>query len=137
MCHAQVLENIAALQRDGAYLGAFSIPGASAEALDYRKAVLHAHQATPRRPSIVPGQIAAALAGQFGDVHASDRTSGSELFVNPLMGIYFTFDLPGLARSVQYLHRLEDTQTLLQVRLAIEEHRNAITQDRRRRPIPH
>jgi hypothetical protein len=136
VCHAHVLENIAGLEREGAYLGAFSIPGSSAEALAYRKAVRRAHEATPLRPSIVHGQIAAALAGEFGDVHASDRTAGSELFVNPLMGIYFTFDLPGLARSVQYLHRLADTQTLMQVRLTIEEHRNTIT-PRPRRPIPH
>ncbi len=34
--HVQVLENIAALDRDAAYLGAFSVPGASREAQLYR-----------------------------------------------------------------------------------------------------
>ncbi len=136
VCHALALENVAALEREGGYLGAFSIPGSSAEARLYREAVAHAQQATPVRPSIVNSQIAAALAGEFGNVHASDRTRGSELFVNPLMGIYFTFDLPLLAGSVYYLDRLEGTQTLMQVSLAIEEYRLSVT-PRTRRAIPH
>ena len=127
VCHAQVLENIAALERDGAYLGAFSIPGSSTEARLYQQAVLHAQQATPLRPSIVHAQIGAALAGEFGDVHASARTRKSELFVNPLMSIYFTFDLPGVARSVHYLNMLEGTRSPMQVSLAIDEYRESIT----------
>jgi hypothetical protein len=136
VCHALALENIAALERQGGYLGAFSIPGSSAEARLYRLAVEHAQQATPLRPSIGHAQIAAALAGEFGNVHASDRTRGSELFINPLMGIYFTFDLPALASSVHYLNRLEGTQTLLQVSMAIEGYRLSVT-PRTRRSIPH
>jgi hypothetical protein len=40
--HVQVLENLAALDRDGGYLGALSIPGASREAVLYRDAVADA-----------------------------------------------------------------------------------------------
>ncbi|BCB78429.1 hypothetical protein Pflav_048390 [Phytohabitans flavus] len=64
--HVQVLENIAALDRDGGYLGALSIPGHSREAALYRDAVADAQAATPERPSIVNGQIAAATRGAFG-----------------------------------------------------------------------
>ncbi|WP_203736346.1 DUF1152 domain-containing protein, partial [Catellatospora chokoriensis] len=42
ICHAHVLENLAALQRDGAFLGALSIPPGSAEAAAYCDAVAHA-----------------------------------------------------------------------------------------------
>jgi hypothetical protein len=59
--------------------------------------VADAQAATPLRPSIVNGQIAAALRGAFGDVQTTRRTSGSELFVNPLMAVYFTVDLDGPA----------------------------------------
>ena len=61
-------------------------------------AVAYAQLHTPTRPSIVNGQIAAAIAGEFGDVRFTERTRGSELFVNPLMAMYFTVDLAGLAR---------------------------------------
>ncbi|WP_313885879.1 DUF1152 domain-containing protein [Fodinicola feengrottensis] len=53
VCHAQVLENLAALDRDGSYLGAFSIPSRSAEAQAYLDAVAYAQAMTPLRPSIV------------------------------------------------------------------------------------
>jgi hypothetical protein len=58
--HVQVLENLAALDREGGYLGALSIPSGSREAALYRDAVTAAQAATPQRPSIVNGQIAAA-----------------------------------------------------------------------------
>ncbi|MBB5804128.1 hypothetical protein F4560_003896 [Saccharothrix ecbatanensis] len=136
VCHAHVLENLAALQREGGYLGAFSIPPESAEARAYLDAVAHARAATPLRPSIVNGQIAAALSGSFGDVALSSRTAGSELFVNPLMALYFAVDLPLLAAGVGYLPRLEHTDDAFQIALAIEHHRHDLD-PRPRRPIPH
>ncbi|MEO6086696.1 MAG: DUF1152 domain-containing protein [Umezawaea sp.] len=136
VCHAHVLENLAALHRDGAYLGALSIPPDSAEARSYLDAVAHAQAATPLRPSIVHGQIAAALSGEFGDVRFTDRTAGTELFVNPLMAVYLAVDLPGLARRVAYLDRLEDTETAMDVVTAIAEHRST-GERRRHRVFPH
>ena len=107
--HVEVLENLAALDRDGGYLGALSIPGASREAELYRDAVADAQAATPARPSIVHGQIAAATGGAFGDVQFTRRTSDSTLFVNPLMAMYFTVDLDKLAARCLYLDRIENT----------------------------
>ncbi len=42
VCHAHVLENLTALDRDGAYLGALTIPSNSQEAKLYLDAVAHA-----------------------------------------------------------------------------------------------
>jgi hypothetical protein len=136
VCHAHVLENLAALDRAGGYLGALSIPSASPEARAYLDAVADAQAATPARPSIVNGQIAAALRGEFGNVSFTLRTAGGELFVNPLMGLYFSVDLPVLAASVGYLDRLRDTRTMVEVALAIENYRDETTR-RERRTIPH
>ncbi len=126
VCHSHVLENLAALDRAGGYLGALSIPSASPEAQAYRDAVAHAQAATPIRPSIVNGQIAAALRGEFGNVAFTSRTAGSELFVNPLMGMYFTVDLSTLAASVGYLDRLRETETMLDVARVITDHRDTV-----------
>jgi hypothetical protein len=134
--HVQVLENIADLDRDGAYLGAFSIPSSSREAGLYRDAVAYAQAATPMRPSIVNGQIAAALAGQHGDVRFTRRTNGSTLFVNPLMAMYFTFDLAGLAKHNLYLDRIENTVGMRQVSTRIEQFREEVT-PRVPRAFPH
>jgi hypothetical protein len=125
--HVEVLENLAALDRDGGYLGALSIPGASREAELYRDAVAHAQAATPERPTIVHGQIAAATRGDFGDVQFTRRTSGSTLFVNPLMAMYFTVDLDKLAARCLYLDRLENTWGRRQVTGRIEAFRAEIS----------
>jgi hypothetical protein len=134
--HTQVLENLAALDRDGAYLGALSIPSASREAVLYRDAVAHAQAATPLRPSIVNGQIAAASRGEFGDVRFTTRTGGSTLFVNPLMAIYFSVTVDGLASRLLYRDRLEDTLGMRQVLTRIEQFRAGIT-PRIPRAYPH
>ncbi|WP_328456797.1 MULTISPECIES: DUF1152 domain-containing protein [unclassified Amycolatopsis] len=136
VCHAHVLENLAALDREGGYLGALSIPAASPEAEAYLDAVAHAQRTTPERPSIVHGQVAAALRGEFGNVQFTSRTAGQELFVNPLMGVYFTVDLAMLAAGVGYLDDLATTNTAAEVARVIEAHRDRA----KRRPwraLPH
>ncbi|WP_086770258.1 DUF1152 domain-containing protein [Streptomyces bobili] len=134
--HVQVLESIAALERAGAYLGAFSIPRATREGALYLDAVAHAQDHTSERPSIVNGSIAAAVRGSFGDVRFTDRTRNSELFVNPLMALYFAFDLPGLAARCLYLDRIEDTHLMRQVHSRITEFRESVV-TRPPRRFPH
>ena len=123
VCGAHVLENIAELQRHGAYLGALSIPSDSSVARRYLDAVAHA-RADTERPSIVNESVAAALRGDFGDVPVDERTATGELFVNPLMAVYLSFDLVGLARQVRYLDRLEGAGSLFEVAARISEFRD-------------
>jgi hypothetical protein len=136
VCHAHFLENVSTLERDGAYLGSFSVPRASSEGAAFLDAIDYAQRRTPLRPSIVNGSIASAMAGAFGNSHFTDRTRSSELFINPLMGMYFTFDLMGVASRSLYLDRLTSTQTIFDVNLQIEDFR-AETKARPRRTIPH
>ncbi|MFI6320076.1 DUF1152 domain-containing protein [Nonomuraea sp. NPDC050556] len=134
--HVQVLENLAALERDGAYLGAFSVSRATREGRLYLDAVAHALEEIPKHPSIVNGSIAAAMRGEFGDVHFSERTRGSELFINPLMSVYFAIDLDGLARRSLYLDQIEDTVLMRQISAVIETFRQEIS-PRPPRSFPH
>jgi hypothetical protein len=137
VCHAHVLENIAALERDGGYLGAFAVTAAMPEGRAYLSAVSRVQHLTPGRPSIVNGSIAAAIEGQFGDVRFTQRTAGSELFINPLMSIYFGFELGAVARRSLYLDRLEGTESIFEVGARIESFRNGLATTRPRRSIPH
>ena len=135
--HSLVLENLAALDRDGAYLGAFSLPRDSREGALYLDAVAHAQASTPSHPSIVNGSVAAAVRGDFGDVRFTERTSGSRLFVNPLMAVYFTVDAVGLAERNRYLPRLEQTVLTRQISTIIEEFRDTLPRQRPPRVFPH
>lgn len=69
----------------------------------------------------------AALAGQHGNVRFTSRTAGSTLFVNPLMAMYFTFELSGVADQNLYLDRIENTIGMRQVASRIEEFRDKVT----------
>ncbi|MFJ8746091.1 DUF1152 domain-containing protein [Embleya sp. NPDC127516] len=137
ICHAQVLENLAALTRSGHYLGALSIPRESREGALYLDAVAYANRLTPRRSSIVHGSVGAALQGRFGDAHFTERTGNSELFINPLMSVYFTVDLAGLAERSLYLSLLEGSVTIWDVARRIDEFRDGLATTRPRQTIPH
>ncbi|HEY2512952.1 MAG TPA: DUF1152 domain-containing protein [Polyangiaceae bacterium] len=136
VCHAQWLENVAALSVDGGFLGATALLERMPEVREYLDAVEHADQATPRRPSIVNGSVASAIEGRFGDHHRTERTRGSTLFVNPLMSLLWMFDLPAVARRNLYLDRLGETDSIWDVQGAIEAFRDEIV-PRKRQAIPH
>ncbi|MGW3042560.1 DUF1152 domain-containing protein [Kitasatospora sp. NPDC001159] len=135
--HALVLENLAALDRAGGYLGAFSIPRGSREGALYLDAVEHARAAFPQHPSIVNGSVAAALRGEFGNVQFTERTKGGELFVNPLMTLYFGVTVEALAAEHCYLDRLEHTVLTRQISTVIEEFRDELPRQRPPRQFPH
>jgi hypothetical protein len=136
VCHANWLENVAALTVEGAFLGATALLEQMPEVRLYLEAVNDADAATPRRPSIVNGSIASAIEGRFGDYHRGTRTRGSKLFISPLMSLLWAFDLPAVARRNLYLDRLAATESIWDVQLAIENF-HAATQTRPRELIPH
>ncbi|HXR65533.1 MAG TPA: hypothetical protein VN729_06405 [Ktedonobacteraceae bacterium] len=74
-------------------------------------------------PSIVSTSILSALAGLFGDVQMNERTTGSQLFINVLMTLYWCFRVDPLAQRLLYLDKILYTQTSREVRHAIEQFR--------------
>jgi hypothetical protein len=137
VCHADFLENVAALARDGAYLGAFSLVAEADEARAWQDAVRYVQAATPGRESIVCASLADAVAGAFGDHHSVERTreSGTELFINPLMSLVWGFDLDAVAARCRYADAIRGTRTIFEVHAAIEAYRRTIT-PRKRRALP-
>ena len=120
----------------GAFVGAVFLVPAMPEARTYLDAVAHAEALSPGRTSIVNGSIASALEGHFGDHHRTPRTHGSELFINPLMLIYWAFELGAVAERSLYLSTLADTETIWDVQARIEAFRRG-AEKRARRLIPH
>ena len=136
VCHANWLENVAALTAEGAFLGATALLERMPEVRLYLDAVNAAEMTTSRQPSIVNGSIVSAIEGRFGDYHRNPRTQSSTPFINPLMSLLWAFDLAAVARRNLYLDRLADTETNWDVHLAIEHFCEIV----RRRPwetIPH
>lgn len=119
VCHAQFLEATAALAREGAFRGAMSLLAGMPEVDAFRAAVAFANEQMPRFPSIVANSVVSAIEGDFGDVHRTDRTEGSRLWINPLMAMYWAFDLDAVARRCLYLPAVLSTTTWTDVRAAI------------------
>jgi hypothetical protein len=136
VCHAHFLENVAALSKEGGFLGAQAWLASMPEVAAYLEAVRHAEQLTPGHPSIVNGSIASAIEGEFGDHHRTERTRSSTLFINPLMTLMWAFDLDALARRSLYLHLLRGTRSIWDVHRIIQGFRKGAT-SRPRASIPH
>jgi hypothetical protein len=133
--HHSFLENVARLIRDGGFLGAFALVRGTPEADGFLDLVDHANRRQHNRYSIVCNSIASAVRGEFGDYHATNRTSGSELFINPLMAQYWTFDASRVVANMAYAAELAETERLEDARRVIEHARHGL-ELRPRRPLP-
>jgi hypothetical protein len=133
--HHAFLENAAHLTRDGGFLGAFSLLSGTEEASAFLDLVEYANERQPQHRSIVCNSIASAVRGEFGDYHATNRTSGNELFINPLMSQYWTFEVKHIVRHMAYSDKLARTESMEDAKRVIELWRETV-ELRPRRPIP-
>lgn len=122
VCHAHVLEAVADLTRENGFLGAFSLLPGMPEFQAFAEAVAHVCQRMPGHESIVATSVVAAGEGRFGDYHPTPRTEGTELFINPLMAMYWGFELDAVARRCLYLDYLKDTYSRWDVNRALSNY---------------
>jgi hypothetical protein len=137
VCHAQFLEGVAELARQRAYLGALSLTRNMPEVRKFEGATEYVQAHTPGRESVVCASILSALVGRYGNYHRLERTekSGSTLWINPLMSLYWFFDLDAVAKRVLYKDLLRGTESLAEINARIEAFRKSI-QIRPREDIP-
>lgn len=125
VCHAYALEAAADLTANGDFLGAFSLLPSMPEFQFLTHAVEFTAQQKEARPSIIASSVVAAGQGKFGDHHGTDRTKGTELMINPLMSMYWCFQVDGLARRCLYLNSIKETRTRGEITLAIQQFRGS------------
>ena len=133
--HGLFLENMATLERNGGYLGCFSVSRHSTEGQLYHEG----YQAVSKhmQPSIVSASITDAMLGFFGNHHSTSRTYGSKLFINPLMTICWSFELAKVVEQIPYAGELLETKSVSQVMKVIYTHHNREDRDGKlRKPIP-
>lgn len=133
--HYAFLDNVATMIRDGGFLGSASVTPGTREADALLDLVAYANHRQPAHQSIVANSIASAMRGEFGDFHATARTHGSELFINPLMLSYWAFEAGAIVRHMTYADDIRTTNTIRAVSKIIEERRHEIA-IRRRKLLP-
>lgn len=135
--HYHFLENVAELMRDGGYLGLFQVTKEMDEGQKYASAVEFANKRMPERESIVSNSIVTALQGEYGDFHKTSRTQGSKLWINPLMSIYWCFDLRSVIKKNKYFEYIKDTNTIGELNGQLSRFRNdAMAHIRQKQPLP-
>ena len=136
VCHAHVLEAVAATIRVDGFLGAQSLLARMPEVRRYRDAVNYLVEQMPQFPSIVCTSVCAAIEGEYGDHHRTDRTRGSVLWINPLMGMMWGFELEAVAGRCIYLDAVKQTGDMGEIGLVIYDARQALGRVRPRVDIP-
>lgn len=131
VCHAYFLEAVAELAAQGAFLGAWSLTNDMPEVALYREALEFTHRDMFNNPSIVSSSVLAAVEGRFGDYHPTYRTGGNELFINPLMSLYWAFQLAPVVRRCEYIDSIRETATYAELNQRIAEFRAAHHAERR------
>lgn len=123
VCHAHVLNTIAEQTKKEGFLGAISLLKSMPEVKQFINASKFVFARMDKdNPSIVVSSILSSLDGEFGDFHATERTAGSELFINPLMSFYWFFDLHLLASSIVYIDQLRHANDVFESARAIKSH---------------
>lgn len=134
--HFRFLENVAEIARDGGYLGLFQLTKEMLEANQFIEAIKFVNDRMRGYESIVSNSIASALEGEFGNHHKTTRTSGSELWINPLMTIYWCFDLAKLVGKIKYYDLIKNTNSMEELNGALMHYRNKLDRFREKRQIP-
>lgn len=122
--HFRFLENVATIDKSGGYLGVFQLLNNMKEAVYYRDAVYYANKVMAGKESIVSNSVVSALENNFGNYHKTRRTRGSQLFINPLMTIYWNFDLRKVMNHIKYYHLIRNTNTLGELNFELSKYRN-------------
>ncbi len=134
--HYRFLENVAALSKDGGYLGLFQITKEMIEAEKYFDAINFVNTRMAGMESIVSNSIISAIEGDYGDTHKVNRTKGSELWINPLMSIYWCFDLRKVMRKNKYYEFIKNTNTIGELNGALSNYRNSLESLKPKKQIP-
>lgn len=134
--HFRFLENVAELAKDGGYLGMFQITKEMIEAKKYLEAVKFANEKMPKMKSIVSNSIVSALEGEYGNHHKTKRTEGSELWINPLMTIYWCFDLRKVIQKIKYYELIKDVNSIGEFNAQLSTYRNQLNKLRAKKQIP-
>jgi hypothetical protein len=135
VCHAQFLEAVAELTKQGAFLGVFSLLEQMPEVQKYQAATKAVFTMMPQRLSMVNGSILAALEGHYGDSPQTEHANGT-LWINPLMTFYWAFDLKAVAKRILYLDDIKKTLSLWDTRHLIDTFRQSCENIRPWQDIP-
>lgn len=131
VCHAHFLRAVAELIKEKAFYGAFSLLESMPEVQKYKAAMEFVFKNMPESKSIVNSSILLALEGEYGNSQQINKA-----WINPLISLYWAFELNNVAERVLYLEWIIQTQTFADIVQQIESFRRNLGVFRRWESIP-
>jgi Protein of unknown function (DUF1152) len=121
MNYEQIWENIANLMEKEGCLGSCSLLKQMNVYQQYEQAVFYVQNQINQDPSVINSSIISAVQGHYGDYHLTEKTTGSQLEISPLMSIYWFFDIQSVINNNLFLPEIINTQTFIEVMRKIIE----------------
>ena len=109
LTHAHILENLASLTKEGGFFGSCSLTSQMDSYQAYEDAVMFVQGNEFQDSSVINSSIVSAVRGNFGDYHLTEKTKRSQLWISPLMSIYWFFDFDCVVRQNKLLPEIEGT----------------------------
>jgi hypothetical protein len=133
--HYHFLENVATLAKEGGFLGVFSALKEMPEVQHYLNAVKYSNEQMKGSESIVSNSIVSAIEGEYGNHHRITRTFDSELWINPLMSMYWSFDLKAVMKKNLYYPLIKNTNSVGEINSILFEFRRDL-KIRKKKQLP-
>jgi hypothetical protein len=134
--HYHFLENVAVLAKEGGFLGVFSALKEMPEVQLYLSAIEYANSQMQGSESIVSNSIKSAIEGEYGNHQTIKRTESSELWINPLMSMYWCFNLKEVMKKNLYHHLIKDTNSIGELNNILSKFRTSLEKIREKKQIP-
>lgn len=111
LSHYLALENIANITKQGGFYGTCSLVNFMECYKDYESACMHSFNQPGHRKSHVQTRIIPAAEGEFGDYHMYPDEKSSDVFISPLMSIYWFFNADAAIYNNAVIPHIEGEQT--------------------------
>ena len=109
LTHAHIFENIASLTKAGGFLGSCALTPQMETYQDYEEAVTYVQGIEFQDSSVINSSIVSAVRGNYGDYHLTEKTRRSQLWISPLMPLYWFFDFECVVNQNMLLPEIEGT----------------------------
>ncbi len=110
--HHNALANMAALVKEGAFYGSCALVKTMPVYQLYEAASRYVWEQPKHHKSQINMRVVSATTGEFGDHHLYDDYEQLEVFVSPLMSLYWFFDAHAVSRRSLLAPAIRDTTTI-------------------------
>lgn len=136
LSHYLALENMANITKQGGFYGSCSLVGFMDCFKKYKEICEHVWNQPGHRKSHVQTRIIPAAEGEFGDFHMFPMEKKADVFISPLMSVYWFFNAEAAIFNNKIIPVIEEQETFFEaVQIAVPMIKNHIGRPRKIIPL--